>query len=190
MFYLVIHLIFSNEAVATPAKQDARLQQFQCLCFPSTSSHTKSAGHCKSLKHFNFSWKQGYTEESENTQPYQHLKPSNNHRYVWKISGEYPTTTETQPQGAKSRKCAAATRPAGNVHQEGSQDDRYGRALRDATRWPRIWKKAALLYWVLFFCGWCEINTGFWRTLSRFFFKDISEKVLSCQQRAVWWWRE
>ena len=61
-------------------------------------------------KHSCFSSNVSCTDESENAQPYQHLKPSHIHNK----SGKYLTTKETQPKNDATRKFPAVQCPAGN----------------------------------------------------------------------------
>ncbi len=62
-----------------------------------------------SLKQISFSWKGNFTKESENAQPYQHLRPSTSCK-----KPKYQTTKGTQPKDKTFHKCRALTSPTGN----------------------------------------------------------------------------
>ncbi len=63
---------------------------------PNLANLWDSVGYCRQdlCETFSFSWNVNCTKESENAQPYQHLKPSKSH-YARNKSGKLPTTKET-----------------------------------------------------------------------------------------------
>ncbi len=73
-----------------------------CPAGKSAGTSPKSAGYCRiCLKRFNFSQNVSCTKESENAQPYQHLRPSNRCNPVnrqFKHQTLFVTQTQTQTQ--------------------------------------------------------------------------------------------